>query len=119
MLFAVPAHHSCGSCSDHSGFGVCRVRGVVAEATTAPFSSTSSALAPVVETSMPRKSLRDLPTQAQRLSDTREECSFAPVEPGPELLVASRPWLSAQAADDGRTELRRLHRGVARVRLAS
>ena len=55
MLAAVPVHHSCGSCSDQSGFGVWSVSGVVAEAATAPFSSISSALAPVVETSMPRK----------------------------------------------------------------
>ena len=55
MLAAVPFHHSCGSCSDQSGFGVWSVRAVVAEATTAPFSSIRSALAPVVETSMPRK----------------------------------------------------------------
>jgi hypothetical protein len=54
MLFAVPAHHSWGSCSDQRGFGVCRLRGVVAEAMTTPFSSMSSALAPVVETSIPR-----------------------------------------------------------------
>ena len=55
MLAAVPFHHSCGSCSDQRGFGVWRVRAVVAEAATAPFSSIRSALAPVVETSMPRK----------------------------------------------------------------
>ena len=55
MLAAVPFHHSCGSCSDQSGLGVWSVRAVVAEAATAPFSSIRSALAPVVETSMPRK----------------------------------------------------------------
>ena len=58
MLVAVPVHHACGSCSDHSGFGVWSVSGVVAEATTAPFSSISSAFAPVVETSTPRNRRR-------------------------------------------------------------
>src|SRR5205814_5179979 len=43
---------------DHKGCGVDKVRGVVAEATTSPASSMSSALAPVVEMSMPRKSFR-------------------------------------------------------------
>jgi len=56
MLAKVPFHHSCGSCSDHRGFGVWRVSAVVAEAATAPFSSMRSALAPVVETSIPRNS---------------------------------------------------------------
>ena len=55
MLAAVPFHHSRGSCSDQSGLGVWSVSGVVADAATAPFSSIRSALAPVVETSMPRK----------------------------------------------------------------
>ncbi len=56
MLAAVPDHHSCGSCSDQSGFGVWRDSAVVAVATTFPFSSIRSALAPVVETSTPRNS---------------------------------------------------------------
>ncbi len=60
MLAAVPVHHSWGSCSDHSGLGLESVRAVMAVARTLPFSSMRSALALVVETSIPRKSLRML-----------------------------------------------------------
>ena len=58
MLAAVPFHHSWGSCSDHSGFGVCSASGVLAVATTFPDGSIRSAFAPVVETSTPRNSVR-------------------------------------------------------------
>src|ERR1043165_9143213 len=55
MLAATACHHSCGSCSDQSGFGVCKVCGEEATATTLPSSSIRSALLDVVEVSMPRK----------------------------------------------------------------
>jgi hypothetical protein len=66
MLRTVPDHHSCGSCSDQSGFGVWTLKAVVAVAATAPFSSTRRALAPVVETSMPRKSRRAMSLSQNR-----------------------------------------------------
>src|SRR5262245_27819493 len=56
MLFEVALHHSRGSCSDQSGRGVERLSGVVALLTTRPSRSMSSALAPVVERSIPRSS---------------------------------------------------------------
>ncbi len=57
MLVAAASHHSRGSCSDQRGRGVEMLSGVVALVTTCPASSMRSALAPVVERSMPRSSV--------------------------------------------------------------
>jgi hypothetical protein len=57
MLSTVARHHSLGSCSDHKGRGVDNASGVVALLITTPFASISSALAPVVEISIPRRKL--------------------------------------------------------------
>jgi hypothetical protein len=55
MLFVTPAHHSCGSCSDHSGFGVESVRGVVGRRHHRALLVHEQGFRPVVDTSMPRK----------------------------------------------------------------
>src|SRR6185503_1765102 len=56
------SHHSLGSCSDQSGCGEDRLNGVVALPTTRPSGSMSSALAPVVDRSIPSRSvIRDVP----------------------------------------------------------
>jgi uncharacterized membrane protein len=52
ILAETACHHSCGFCSNQSGFGVCREEIM---ATTTPLSSTSRALLLVVDASMPRK----------------------------------------------------------------
>src|SRR5574340_1013617 len=57
MLLTVACHHSSGSCSDHNGRGVDRVCGDDAVPRTLPCSSISSALLPVVETSIPMKTV--------------------------------------------------------------
>src|SRR5215469_5085800 len=57
MLAATPPHQSSGCCSDHRGRGVDSERGVVALLTTSPARFMRSALAPVVEMSIPRKRL--------------------------------------------------------------